>query len=222
MVAEFATAFWIVAGLVGLAVSIFAFSSGGVRRAMFLSLIERSGGRLSPRYVVVGDSLAAQCPWRRGLAARPFGVLSLATGGATLKEIGGQIVRARSIGKRFLLINGGLNDLLFDDASPDQIEQDFSALLRRIDSEAKVVVTLMPYVADPAAASRIDEANEILRRLAAANGCLVLDLNPEISSNRVRRPQMTNDGLHFTALADEIWIEAMRRMIAAAGRARSA
>jgi lysophospholipase L1-like esterase len=217
MMAELAKAVWLAASVAGIGLSAFAFSSGAVRRAMFLSLIERSGGRISPRYVVVGDSLAAQCPWGRALGLRPFGVLNLAVGGATLKEIAGQIARARTIGKNFLLIDGGLNDLLFDGASLQQIEYDFKALLRRLEPEDKAVVTLMPYVSDPSFTARIDEANAIMRRLAEERGCLVVDINAEISSNGVRRMEMTNDGLHFSALADSIWIEAVRREIAAAG-----
>jgi lysophospholipase L1-like esterase len=214
MIAELAKAASVVVGVAGIGVSLFAFSSGSVRRAMFLALIERAGGRLSPRYIVVGDSLAAQCPWARELGPRLFGVLNLATGGATLKEIGGQILRARTISKKFLLVNGGLNDLLLDGAPLEQIEYDFKALLRRLDADARPVVTLMPYVSDPASTGRIDEANKSLRRLAEDRGCLIIDLNPEISSNGVRRPEMTDDGLHFTALADSVWIEAVRRQTA--------
>jgi lysophospholipase L1-like esterase len=216
VVADFFLDLWFFAGSVGLVVSLFALTSGGVRRAMFLSLIERSRGRLTPQYVVVGDSLGAQCPWGRGLATRPFGVLNLATGGATLREIGGQILRARSIRTRFLLVNGGLNDLLLDDAPLGRIESDIEALLRRVDPGLRVVVTLMPYVADAAVAGRIDEANAFFRRLAEQRGCLILDLNPQLSCGGRRLPEMTNDGLHFSALADQIWLDAMRRQIAEA------
>jgi lysophospholipase L1-like esterase len=214
MIAELVNAAWSVVGVAGIGLSLFAFSSGSVRRAMLVALIERAGGRLAPRFIVVGDSLAAQCPWARGLGPRPIGVLNLAMGGATLKEIGGQILRVRSIGRKYLLVNGGLNDLLIDGASPEQIEHDFKALARRLDGDAKAVLTLMPYVSDPASTARIDEANRILRRLAEDRGFLVIDLNPEISSSGVRRPEMTNDGLHFSALADAIWIDAVRRRIA--------
>ena len=77
---------------------------------------------------MVGDSLAANCPWST-LARRPFGVANLAVGGATIKEIAGEIYRAQRIPATYLLIDGGLNDLLFDDAPLTQIENDFRALL---------------------------------------------------------------------------------------------
>lgn len=217
MIAGLCVALWITLTVASLAVSMFAFSSGEVRRAMFLALIERLGAEFSMDFVVVGDSLAAQCPWARKLSRRPFSVLNLAKGGATLKEIGGQILRAGSIRKRYLLIDGGLNDLLFEEAPVEQIEYDFRALLRRLDPNARVVMTLMPYVSDPAFTARIDEANKVVRRLAEERGCVIVDLNSELSSNGVRKPEMTNDGLHFSALADSIWIEAVRRQIAAKG-----
>lgn len=217
MAMTFAGALGAIAGTAGAAILLFALTSGSLRRAMLFSLFERSRGWISPRYVVVGDSLSAQCPWSRGLSVSPFGVLNLAVGGATLGEIGGQVMRSRSIRKRFLLINGGLNDLLAHGASREQIEHDFKTLLRRVDAGPVVVVTLMPYVADPAMTARIDEANGSLRRLAEERGCLVVDLNPEVSSDGVRRTEMTQDGLHFTPLADSLWIDAVRRTISAGG-----
>jgi lysophospholipase L1-like esterase len=50
--------------------------------------------------------------------------------------------------------------------------------------------------------------------LCAEHGVAVLDLNPEVSTGGVRRPEMTDDGLHFSARANEAWIAAVRRMMA--------
>ncbi len=193
-------------------VAVFALVDRGARDAMLLSLA-RNQRWFAPRIIVVGDSLAACCPFGK-LSWRPLGVLSLAKGGATLEEIGGQITRARGIAARYVIIDGGVNDILFHDAPREQIERDFRALLRRLDDGARAIFTLMPHVADPARSERIEAANRRMAALCAEHGVAVLDLNPEVSAGGVRRPEMTDDGLHFSARANEAWIAAVRRMMA--------
>ena len=193
-------------------VAVFALVDRGARDAMLLSLA-RNQRWFAPRIIVVGDSLAACCPFGK-LSWRPLGVLSLAKGGATLEEIGGQITRARGIAARYVIIDGGVNDILFHDAPREQIERDFRALLRRLDDGARAIFTLMPHVADPAYSERIEAANRRMAALCAEHGVAVLDLNPEVSAGGVRRPEMTDDGLHFSARANEAWIAAVRRMMA--------
>ncbi len=193
-------------------VAVFALVDRGARDAMLLSLA-RNQRWFAPRIIVVGDSLAACCPFGK-LSWRPLGVLSLAKGGATLEEIGGQITRARGIAARYVIIDGGVNDILFHDAPREQIERDFRALLRRLDDGARAIFTLMPHVADPAYSERIEASNRRMAALCAEHGVAVLDLNPELSTGGVRRPEMTDDGLHFSARANEAWIAALRRMMA--------
>ncbi len=193
-------------------VAVFALVDRGARDAMLLSLA-RNQRWFAPRIIVVGDSLAACCPFGK-LSWRPLGVLSLAKGGATLEEIGGQITRARGIAARYVNIDGGVNDILFHDAPREQIERDFRALLRRLDDGARAIFTLMPHVADPACSERIEAANRRMAALCAEHGVAVLDLNPEVAAGGVRRPEMTDDGLHFSARANEAWIAAVRRMMA--------
>ena len=96
----------------------------------------------------------------------------------------------------------------------EQIEHDFRALLRRLDDGARAIFTLMPHVADPAYSEQIEAANRRMAALCAEHGVAVLDLNPEVSTGGVRRPEMTDDGLHFSARANEAWIAAVRRMMA--------
>jgi len=43
---------------------------------------------------------------------RPFGVLSVAKGGATLREIAVQLADVQAIEAKWIVIDGGLNDLL--------------------------------------------------------------------------------------------------------------
>jgi hypothetical protein len=201
-------AFLVLIALLAAGFLAFCATDGAIRTAIRFSLARRIGGPFSPEIVVVGDSLAAACPWET-LSRRPFGVINLATGGATLKEIAGQVYRARALGDAILIIDGGLNDLLFDSADARRIETDFLALLRRIEKPRQVVVTLLPFVGDPGKAASIREANAILTRLSRQRGYRIVDLNPAIARDGSRRAEMTDDGLHFTSAAEAIWLDAV-------------
>ncbi|MGA8172173.1 MAG: SGNH/GDSL hydrolase family protein [Methylocystis sp.] len=199
------------AALLASAGAAFALAFRGSRDEILLALARKPLG-FAPRIVVVGDSLAACCPFQR-LSRRPLGVLRLARGGATLTEIAGQLARVQEIGARYVIIDGGLNDILFHEAPIDRVERDFDALLSRLGEGRKAIFTLMPYVSDPARGERIATANGRMAALCAARGVAVLDLNPELSKDGARRPEMTDDGLHFSPRANDIWIAAVRRMI---------
>lgn len=204
--------FFVAVAVAMLVTAVFCLTDGGIRLALQFALAKRIGGVFTPELIVAGDSLAASCPFKR-LNRHPFAVLNLAAGGATIMEIAGQIHRARDIPARWLLIDGGLNDLLFDNAAPDQLEADFRALFRRMEERRRVIVTLMPYVADPAQSARIEAANGRLARLCAERGYLVIDLNPSISRDGARASDMTCDGLHFARKAEVIWLDAVRGTI---------
>lgn len=216
MFSSLAQSIFAILSIASFAVALLVAIDGGARRAVVIALFKRLARLYPPRYAIVGDSLAAQCDWRI-LGRHPLDVVNLAVGGATIKEISGQIVQAGAIGATRLVIDGGLNDLLFDEAPIEQIEYDFRALLRRIGAGTQAIVTLMPHVADPALAPRIDEANRLIRTLAEGRGLEALDLNPQLSAKGARRPEMTDDGLHFTPLACAIWVEAVRQRFSSAG-----
>lgn len=219
MVTTFALIFFALAFLLLFGGALIVLSDAGARRAFRIALFRRVARLRPPRYAIVGDSLAAQCDWR-SLGSRPFDVLRLALGGATLKDIGAQIVEARMMGARCFVIDGGLNDLLFDEAPPEQIDHDFRALLRRLPEDARGVLMLAPHVADAAQAPRIDEANRLMRGLAEARGLAVVDLQPRLSEGGARRTEMTDDGLHFSPLAAKIWVEAAREGLSSEGVSR--
>ena len=172
------------------------------------------GPALAASLAVVGDSLAAGCPFHK-LSRRPFDVMNLAKGGARLAHIAGQLERAQRIRASRYIIDGGLNDLLGDAAPIRDIERDFHGLLQVLDPGAPAIFTLMPYLAESEAAPRIDAANTIMAELCRERGVEVLDLNPHVSLNGARRAEMSDDGLHFTPRANAVWIAALREKLSA-------
>jgi lysophospholipase L1-like esterase len=165
------------------------------------------------KYVFIGDSLTAECSWKWKLAANPLSIVNLASGGADLRSIAHQADAARSFHPEYLLISGGINDLLFDQAPLDQIEYDIRFLLRRVAPGQNAIITLIPYVSDRRQASRIAAANAAISGIVSQRGIPIVDLNSSLSENGVRKPEMTTDGIHFTPLACNIWIDAMRAQL---------
>ena len=163
---------------------------------------------------VVGDSLAAGCPFSE-LSRHPLDVMNLAKGGARLAHIAGQLERAQRSGARRFIIDGGLNDLLGGAAPIRYIERDFRGLLQVLDPGTPAIFTLMPYIAESAVTPRINAANAMMAELCRERGVEVLDLNPHLSLNGARRAEMSEDGLHFTPRANAVWIAALRDKLSA-------
>jgi hypothetical protein len=223
MIWHFIEALLVLFGLGSFALSVFVLTNVTTRTALQLAFLRRIRWIVRPRFVIVGDSLAEQCPWGR-LSLYPFTAVNLGTAGAGLKDIAGQVVRSWLIPGDWLLVNGGINDVLWDTSSIERLEEDFRWLLRRIGKRQNVVITLIPYVSDtaelphvPAAdrAMRIDQANHLIAKLSKERGFFVIDLNAEISFGGIRRPEMTNDGIHFSPSANATWINAVRRIVSA-------
>jgi lysophospholipase L1-like esterase len=189
---------------------LFGALSGTVRSA-FLLVSTRTIARIwPPDYVFVGDSLIENCRWRGRLSWNPIAVVNLAIGGTVIRQIVPQVGEAKKLGAKHVLISAGINDLLLDHAPQGRIEFDFDLLLRGLGRNQHAIVTLIPYTADAALSARIDAINESIRRLAERWGLTVVDLNPFLSDNRTRKPEMTNDGVHFTDRACAIWLWKIR------------
>jgi lysophospholipase L1-like esterase len=169
-------------------------------------------------YVVVGDSLTGECPWKWAFGLSPVAVANLAAAGADLRRITRQVELARDFRPQIMLISGGINDLLNHEASLDAIRHDFGLLLRRLGKQQKSVVTLIPYISDQNFTDRIMAANKAIAELSVRRGVPVIDINPFLSIDGVRRPEMTTDGIHFSALACHSWIEVVKSRLTATDR----
>ena len=140
-------------------------------------------------------------------------MINLAKGGARLADIAGQLERAQQYRARRFIIDGGLNDLFAAAAPIRDIERDFRGVLQVLDPGASAIFTLMPYLAQKEAAPRIDAVNAMMAELCRERGIEVLDINPHVSLNGVRRAEMSDDGVHFTPRANAVWIAALRERL---------
>jgi lysophospholipase L1-like esterase len=186
----------------------------GIVRSYVSMLIDRQVARAWPfTYAVVGDSLAAECPWKWsfGLVA----LSNLAVSGADIRAITRQVELAQYLWPQVVFISGGINDLINNEAPLGAIRFDFALLLRRLGKQQKTIVTLIPYISDRNFTDRITAANEAIAELSFKHGISVLDINPLLSAGGVRRPEMTRDGIHLSALACQTWIAAVKSRLAA-------
>ena len=178
----------------------------GIIRSYIPVLIDRQVAHAWPfTYAVVGDSLAAECPWKWTFGFSPVAVANLAAAGADLRRITRQIELAHDLRPQIMLISGGVNDLINYEAPLDAIRSDFALLLRRLGKQQKSIVTLIPYISDRNFTDRITAANAAIAELSLKHGIPV----------GVRRPEMTRDGIHLSAPACQTWIAAVRSRLAA-------
>lgn len=204
-----------VIGPAGVLMTALGLMSGTIRSSI-PTLIDRQLARVSPfTYVVVGDSLAARCPWKWSFGLSPVAAANLAVSGSDIRGMIRQIDLADQFRPQVILFSGGLNDIISYEASLDAIRQDFALLLRHLQKEQKSVVTLMPYISDANFADRITAANEVIAEMSLQRGIPVIDINSSLSVDAVRRPEMTTDGIHLSALACRTWIAVAKSRLAA-------
>ncbi len=181
----------------------------GTLRSAYVLVVERKIALIRPpHYALIGDSLTADCNWRWELG--PLSVINLATGGSDIRDISHQVVAALVLKPAVLAIEGGINDILLDGVSATHIAQDFADVLREIPTGQRAVFTLIPFVSSRSNNAKIEDANSAIKALADARGLSIIDLNPKLAVEGIRKPEMTTDGIHLTQGACRIWAEEMR------------
>jgi len=165
-----------------------------------------------PKYAFVGDSLTVRCNWRWELGT--LSVINFAAGGVVIGEVARQLaeVSRLKLKPKFIFVEGGINDI-FLGASVDGITQDFQFLLRQLPANQKAIVTLIPFTSDHSLTHNIEAANSTIRSQAESRGLSIIDLNPLIGAQGIRKPDMTTDGVHFTRKACLVWVDEIRQKI---------
>ena len=208
-----ARAIWIAVCLLSLAISVPVVLSGQLRFAYTTTMLRKLAWLWPQDYAFIGDSLTLDCTWRR-VTGRPLSTVVLAQAGQAIREIAPQVGLARALGAKHLFIAAGINDILLSRESTDQIARSFDFLLRGVDGGQTAVVTLIPFVSDPALAPSIMAANAAIAAAAKQRGFSVVDLNSALAPGGIRKPETTYDGIHFTPQACSIWNEAIAAQIA--------
>jgi hypothetical protein len=121
-----------VIGLAGVLMTALGLMSGAIRSSIPI-LIDRQLARVRPfTHVVVGDSLAALCPWKWSFGLSPVALVNLAVSGSDIRGMTHQIDLADQFRPQVILISGGLNDLISYEAPLEATRHDFGLLLRHL------------------------------------------------------------------------------------------
>jgi lysophospholipase L1-like esterase len=174
-----------------------------IRRPYTLVIQRYLAKIVQPEFVFVGDSLAVG--WNQNLPATRLKIVNFAQGGTTVAQVSRQVSSAAGYHAATMVITAGINDILLQGRTAQQIGSDYDVVLRQNSGTAAVVVTLIPYTSDTGQSRPIAQANAAIARIAAAHGAIVIDLNPSISRGQRRLPQFTDDGIHFTPAAYAVW-----------------
>jgi lysophospholipase L1-like esterase len=202
---------WLAVCIAAIAIAVPVVLSGTLRSA-YLSLVDRKVAAIwPPKYAFVGDSLTTNCNWRWELGS--FSVINLAIGGSDIRDIARQIIESRELRADFIFVEAGINDVILESAPTERIGSDFEYLLQQIVLGQKASVTLIPFVSDHSFTERIEAANLTVSPLVNLKRLPIIDLNPELSNQGIRKPEMTTDGVHFTHQACQIWADEIRKVL---------
>lgn len=178
----------------------------GTMRSTYLSVAEKKIATIWPlQYAFVGSSLTANCNWMWDLGT--LSVVNLGVWGSDIRDISHQVVQALILRPSFLAIEGGINDVLLNDISAARVAEDYDYMLRQIPAGQRTAVTLIPFVSNRSNNAKIEAANSGIKAVAETRGVRIIDLNPRLAIDGVRKPEMTTDGVHFTRQACRIWAD---------------
>lgn len=172
--------------------------------------------------IFVGDSLVASYPWAEafsGLPIRNFGI-----GGDRTTSVLTRLHTVTERGPAAVFIMIGTNDI-GDNRAPADIARDIETAVDRIADESpatRVVLHAVPPRQGPIHNGRVSELNERIAGIAAARDLTLIDFSRDVANEQGGLAgEYTTDGLHLTAAAYDIWLDAIRPLVIEATTGRS-
>lgn len=192
---------------------ILVFAQSEYSRFILSQVVTKWKGKLvGVESAYLGDSLTA--------GGRNWGdfpdALNLAGDGYFIRQVTGQVDKAKPFSPARIYLAAGTNDIL----SPGEVdlarfEADYAEMLdKALATGAVVVVTEIPLTANPSHNSEIWRANAVIRALAAARNIRVVACNDLLAPEGILLGQYTTDGVHLSDAAyEEVWIPRMRESL---------
>lgn len=202
--------------IVSLPISIIFFKYEYIRFQVFNSASQKIAQIMKPDIIFVGDSLmAGGRNWFRLLGLDAFRSINFAQSGATTFQIEKQIERALTFKPKYIIINGGTNDLLGPyDFDIGEVLNEFKRILKMFEKTSVTpIVTLVPYTNDININHEIEHLNEAITLLALENDVHTIDLNLNIAPSGLILPEFTTDGIHLSSSAYDIWAMGIKKYI---------
>jgi lysophospholipase L1-like esterase len=182
-------------------------------RSSYLLTLHRYLARLTPpRFVFAGDSLTANANWGWAMTRNPLSAANLAEAGASFAEVAGQVSKAKAYHANILFVTAGTNDIVIENRTVEQLACDLELLIRRVPSEMRLIMTLIPYTSFKEHTVKIREANLMIQQFSEDKRFDIVDINPELSVDGVLKSEYTLDGIHLNGRAYEIWTDELMRV----------
>lgn len=117
-------------------------------------------------------------------------------------------------------LEGGVNDIGVG-IPLERIKKNYQSMVDTLLAHhIKPVLNAVLYTNQPASpgdrkrdADKIDAVNTFLLHLSKGKNIPMIDLNPQLSSNRTLNSQYTTDGVHLTNEAYDIWVNAIKNIL---------
>lgn len=179
-------------------------------RFTYFEIISQVVAQVKPlKYVFIGDSITkAGNNWGWELERNPAISKNLAVNGYTTKQIRAKLSEALGYNPRYIFILAGTNDSRNKNITVEQTINEYELLLDTFTGHnSQPVITLVPLQSQSfeSANVKVKQINQALSQIANERQIALIDLNPVVAPDGYLLAQYSNDGVHFTEAAYQVW-----------------
>jgi lysophospholipase L1-like esterase len=167
--------------------------------------------------VMLGDSITARGDWGRALPQMK--IANLGVEGDTSAGLLDRLEDVVGLKPRLVFLMIGINDARRD--FPMELVQAHIELAaeRLLDNGITPIVQSTLYVSSKQLNEKVKALNAMTRAWCARRSIVYIDLNDVLSADGALLPRFTDDGIHLTNEAYDLWSEVVRRHVASAQHA---
>ena len=194
-------------------------------RFVYLETVTHWYSKIAPiKYVFIGDSItAAGRNWGIRLSINPLSARNLGVSGYTIRQVHDLVSTALTYRPKYIVVTAGTNDVLRmsmgskgkTNSQMDDLAREYEQMLDDIIcGGATPIVTLVPYTTDDALNGLVTLLNSRILTAAQLQELPVVDLNARIAPNNALLSEYSQDGVHLSDRAYDVWTQEILKTIA--------
>ena len=177
-------------------------------------IYERFVGKKQTKIVMYGDSLTEHGKWNYLLSRAD--IKNSGFGGHTTSHLLVMLDQRVLVYKpKICFLLGGINDINFGIPLPRTLKNMNSIIDKLQERNISVVLQSVLYTTDPNNSIEIEAMNDSLMVMAKQQKISFININPEISKNKLLIASFSKDGLHLTKAAYPHWAGLIKGYLAA-------
>jgi len=167
--------------------------------------------------VMLGDSITYGVDWHELLGRSD--VVNRGIGGDYTEGMLHRLHYIYKIQPKVVFIMGGINDLQWNAASPEQVANNHKAIIIELKmQQIQPIITSTLYVAASRKShkkinKKVDQLNNRLQQIAKEYNVPYIDLNSMLANGKVLNSTYTVDGIHLLGNAYRIWGNEVARVL---------